>query len=563
MYLRTTRRHNRDGSTVSYYQLAHNVRDATKGTVQAQVIHNFGRADRLERNELVRLCRSIARVCELEVRDPLAVDKPGQEPRPDGVLPAGVTQVGTVAYGPVLAIEALWERLGIGPTLREVARRNRWMKRYERALLAMTANRLCGNPRSKLGVWDRWLETVYLPRCADLKLRQMYEAMDLLHAHAAEVEESVFFETADLLELEVDLVFYDTTTCSFSIDYEDDEHGLRELGYSKEGTWTPQVVVALAVTRQGLPVRSWVFPGSTTDVKTVQLVKEDLRGWKLGRALFVADAGMNSADNRRELLKGCGRYLLAVRAGSVKEVKEQVISRAGRYKVLEESLHVKEVVLGDGEKRRRYILCFNPARATKEKRHRQQVLDELEHELSSHSTTSASAKWAIELRASGRYGRYLKVGKGNRLMIAPAAVRQAERMDGKWVLITNDDTLSVEDAASGYRSMAVIERCFRSLKRTQIQMAPMYHWLPHRIEAHVKICVLALLIQRVAELTVGQPWAVIRRALAQLQVSEYRTETHRFFQVNEVGSEAARILKKLEISPPKPVADVRELGGKP
>jgi transposase len=138
----------------------------------------------------------------------------------------------------------------------------------------------------------------------------MYDAMDVLYHNAAGIERSIFFHTADLLNLQVDLIFYDTTTASFSIDQED-EAGLRRFGRAKEGNWGPQVVVALAVTREGLPVRCWVFPGNTTDVDTVERVRKDLRGWQLGRALFVADAGMNSQDNQQELSRACGKYLLA------------------------------------------------------------------------------------------------------------------------------------------------------------------------------------------------------------------------------------------------------------
>jgi transposase len=89
--------------------------------------------------------------------------------------------------------------------------------------------------------------------------------------------------------------------------------------------------VALAVTRQGLPARSWAFPGNTTDVTTVAKVKRDLKGWKLGRALFVGDSGLNSEVNRRELALACGTYLLATRIGSVNEVKQEVLSRPGWY----------------------------------------------------------------------------------------------------------------------------------------------------------------------------------------------------------------------------------------
>ena len=287
-----------------------------------------------------------------------------------------------------MVIEALWERLGLKKTLEEVAKDAGAKIPYERALLAMVANRLC-DPESKLGVWDRWLSTVYLPSCQDLKLRHMYEAMDLLHAHAEQVEKTVFFQTADLFNLEVDLIFYDTTTASFSVDGEDeaDRHPnatLRKFGYGKEGFWAPQVVVALAVTREGIPVRSWVLPGNTADVSTVEMVRSDLRGWSLGRAMFVADSGMNSEDNRTELARACGKYLLACRMANVTEIKREVLSKRGRYTVFKDNLHAKEVIVGDGERRKRYILCYNPKEAERQRKHRQMIVELLEDELARH-----------------------------------------------------------------------------------------------------------------------------------------------------------------------------------
>ncbi len=264
---------------------------------------------------------------------------------------------------------------------------------------------------------------------------------------------------------------------------------------------------------------------------------------------------MNSEKNRKALARACGTYLLAVRAGSIKEVQQKVITRRGRYHRISDNLKAKEVVLGLGVKRRRYILCLNEAEARRQHKHREQVLRELEKELASHATNSATAKWAINLQASGRYGRYLKE-RGGKVVINTAAVHKAERMDGKWVVMTNDDTLSFDDAATGYKNLMVIERCFRSLKRTRIQMSSMHHWLPKRIEAHVKICVLALLIERVAELATGLSWPRIRHEMERLQVTKYRTKTHQFFERNELPSGAGAILKKLEISPPKTVVDV-------
>ena len=191
MYLRTTKRKNKDGSVVEYYQLAHNERHPVTRKPVAKIIHNFGRTDDLDRDQLVRLCRSIARVCGLTVPDPL-VQEQGQALHTEAGLPSDLKIKKTVSFGSVLTIETLWERLGLKKTFSDIVRRKRLKVPYERALLAMTTNRLC-EPESKLGVWDRWISKVYLPSCDGLKLKQMYEAVDLFYDHVSEVEENVFF----------------------------------------------------------------------------------------------------------------------------------------------------------------------------------------------------------------------------------------------------------------------------------------------------------------------------------------------------------------------------------
>ena len=554
MYLRSTKRKNKDGSTVEYYQLAHNERHPQTRKPVAKIIHNFGRADQLDRQELVRLCNSIARVCGLIVTDPV-------DPAARSIgFGEGFKIKQTLALGCPLVIEALWERFGLRKTLQDIEKAAGAQVPYERALLAMVANRLC-DPESKLGVWDRWLSKVYLPSCQGLKLRHMYEAMDLLHVHAEQVEKTVFFQVADLFNLEVDLIFYDTTTASFSVDGEDDDGSnatLRKFGHSKEGFWAPQVVVALAVTREGIPVRSWVLPGNTADVSTVERVRSDLRGWNLGRAMFVADSGMNSEGNRSELAKACGKYLLACRMAGVAEIKRDVLTKRGRYTVFKDNLHAKEVIVGDGERRKRYILCYNPKEAERQRRHRQMTVEILEDELQRHRDPSATAQWAMELLTSRRFKRYLRVLKSGQVRIDRAAIRQAEKYDGKWVIETNDDTISLEDAACGYKGLMVIERCFRSLKKTQIRMTPMYHWATRRIEAHVKICVLSLLIERIAELECGQPWHRIRRALERLQVTEFFDLNHRVLMRNELPSETRKTFNLLQIKAPQQVIQLEK-----
>jgi Transposase DDE domain len=119
---------------------------------------------------------------------------------------------------------------------------------------------------------------------------------------------------------------------------------LRRFGHAKNGRDdVPQVVVGLAVTRDGLPVRCWIFPGNTVDVTTVEQVKADLRGWQLGRCVFVGDAGMVSAKNLEHMAAGGGRYLVGTRLKAGDEVTTAVINRPGRYRSVRETLRVKEV----------------------------------------------------------------------------------------------------------------------------------------------------------------------------------------------------------------------------
>jgi transposase len=384
--------------------------------------------------------------------------------------------------------------------------------------------------------------------------------MDFLYEHVDEVEESVFFRTANLFNLEVDLIFYDTTTAEFSVSYEDEEESLEEggsdsseplrrWGRDKSGGHSVQVVIALAVTKEGLPVRSWVFPGNTTDSTTIERVRADLRAWKLGRCILVGDAGMNSEANRAELARGAGKYILATRLDGA-EVRDEVLSRRGRYRKLSENLYVKEVVVGEGERRRRYALCYNPHEAKRQKARRDEVVTWLHGELARHSSRNVRAKWTVGLRNSARTGPYLSVDDSGELYVDMQKVRAAGRLDGKWVVLTNDDTLAVDEVATSYKAMSIIERCFLAMKSGQIEIDPMFHRLDRRIVAHVKLCVLGLLIERLAEWRCQMTWMRIRDRLRTLQATEYTSSGTVFFRRNRLTDEAADILKRMAIQAP-------------
>ncbi len=541
---------------VRYYAPAENVRHPEKGHVVAKVVHSFGRTDRLDRAALERLVRSIRRVLDADGGAPApAADQEGRE---------GAIEIdASFELGVVHVVERLWGRLGIGRAIAARLAAQGLQAPHEAALLAMAAQRLA-RPGSKLGCHERWLDRVWLPAARGLALDQLYRALDVLAEHGDAIEAEVFWHGVDLFRLDVDLVFYDATTAWFECDDEDlagqEWRGLsfaplRKRGHSKEGRdHDPQVIIALAVTRDGMPVRSWVLPGDTADVTAVARIKEDLRQMRLGRALFVGDAGLYAKANLAELSKGAGRYILATPIGRVKEIRDEVLSRPGRYAEITPNLRAKEVVIGEGERRRRYILCLNAEEAERAKRHREEILELLRLEL--ERLASDHPKAACRLVASQRFGPYLSQDDQGRPYIDRAKVRRAEQLDGKFVLTTNDDSLSAADIALGYKGMWVIEACFRKMKTTGLGIRPMFHWTPKRIVAHVKLCVLALMIQRAAELAAEAPWSRLADVLGRLKAVRYTAEGATIVQASRITPELAAILKKLDIPGPKPILAV-------
>lgn len=559
MFVRTTKRKNKDGSEVTYLQLTVSEWDAKRRRSVNKVLYSFGRAEDPDVTERLRnLARSILRRCSPEE---IVADNPDWR-----VMDAW-------PYGGVYVLEQLWARLGIPDIIREQIRSSKLTFDVERALFAMIANRLLA-PCSKLYCWEQWLrEDVCIEGTRELELQHLYRAMDVLEANKDAIEEALYFKLADLYNLDVDLVFYDTTSLHFEIDEEDQGSGdddavygsipagrkkykaPRKRGHSKNGRGdVPQIVVGLAVTRDGLPVRHWVFPGNTVDVTTVKQVKQDLRGWKLGRCMFVGDAGMVSAENLRTLSLGGGKYIVCMPLTPGGEVATEVTTRGGRYKDVADNLKVKEVFVGDGERRRRYVVCHNPQEVKRQRKHRADVLTELEAELVALKDLDSSSysKRVFKLVASRRYGRYVRRTKTGKLRLNRTAVSDAEKHDGKFVVHSNDDTLTPEDLALGYKQLMRVEQAWRQLK-SGLRLRPVFHRVVHRIHAHVFLTVLALLLESVVEQACGDTWRNIRDDLQQIKLAQLSSPNGDVWQVTDPRVPAHNRMKSLKIINPPPI----------
>lgn len=562
MYLRQTRQTRADGSKLTHFQIAENVWDPTRKRSRPHIIYNCGRGDDpVVAERLRRLARSILRRCSPEE---MVAENPAWR------------LVDAWPHGDVYVLEALWRRIGFDAVIEDVRAGSKVHFAVERALFAMVANRACA-PSSKLNCFEQWLaEDVRIEGTEQLELHHLYRAMDFLEVHKEAIEKALYFRMADLLNLDVELIFYDTTSLHFEVDDEDVGRGEerivygsraagckpyrapRKRGKSKNGRDdAPQIVVGLAVTRDGFPVRHWVFPGNTVDVTTVEQVKRELKGWQLTRCVFVGDAGMVSAKNLKSLAGSGGKYIVCMPITPGSEVATQVVNRAGRFQKVAQNLQVKEVVIGDGERRRRYVVCYNPEEAERQRRHREQVLEELTAELDSlrEQPEKTHSKRVCQLRASGRYGRYVRLTKTGKPAIDQARVKALARLDGKFVVHSNDDTLNAEDMALGYKQLQRVEEAWRTLK-SGLKLRPVFHWAPHRIHAHVALTVHALLLERLAEQACGDTWRNIRNDLKHIKLAQLSSPNGTLWQVTEPGADAAKRLKRLKIKNPPPILEL-------
>jgi len=559
MYLRSTPRRNKDGSEVRYLQLAHNVWDPQKRRSTVQVVYNFGREDAANREALQRLAASVTRFLD-----------------PDAALAApadGLAFTESRPLGGTWALDALWAQLGIGKEMSRLLKGSRRDASAERVLFALVANRALA-PSSKLAA-SRWVsEDVLVTGLATTTDDACYRAMDWLVGIRGDLEKKVFDSLVTLLNLEVDVLFFDTTSTYFVTGDEDDpvardkngmplasgnaagdEDGKREPAAFR--TWgkskdhrddLPQVVIGMAVTRDGVPVRVWCWPGSTSDSALIRQVKDDMRDWCLSKVVWVADRGFSSAENRRYLRKGGGSYIIGEKLRSGSAEAAAALSRQGRYKDIAQNLKVKEVRIAEDE---RFVICFNPEAAGRDAALRAKMIARLEDAIAGSDQLSRDKRAELRGVISTKPGlnRYLRATPGGLLRVDAAKAKAEENLDGKYLLRTADPKMTAEDIALGYKQLLEVERGWRDMKQV-IDLRPVFHRREDRIRAHVLLCWLALLLARIAENACGSTWPELRRELDKIQVGTFTGPAGIFRQRTELTTNQRQILKTLKIEAP-------------
>jgi hypothetical protein len=553
MYLRSTPRRNKDGTEVRYLQLAHNVWDGAAKRSKVQVIYNFGREDQANREALRRLVASVTRFLD-----------PGQALA--ATAGEGLEFTESRPVGGTWALDGLWARLGIGAAMRRLLKGRRLDDAAERVLFALVANRALA-PSSKLAA-ARWAsEDVLIDGLPATTDDACYRAMDWLLEIRDALEKAVFGQVANLLNLEVDLLFFDTTSTYFETGEADEpagrdergtvadggdvvkEAGFRAYGKSKDHRDDlPQVVIGMAVTRDGIPVRVWCWPGATSDSALIRQVKDDMRDWTLSKIVWVADRGFTSAENRRYLRRGDHHYIIGEKLRSGSAEAAAALSRQGRYQDVTANLRVKEVRIAEDE---RFVICYNPDGALRDAAIRARMLAQLQEMIDGSDALSATKRAELRGVVSTKPGlnRYLRVTPGGLLRTDARAIKTEENLDGKYLLRTSDPHLPAEDIALGYKQLLEVERGWRDMKQV-IDLRPVYHRKEERIRAHVILCWLALLLIRIAETTCHATWPTLRRELDRIAVGTFTGPAGTFRQRTEITKAQRDILAQLKIGTP-------------
>ena len=546
--LKTVRQH-------QYLQIVENYRE--EGRTRQRVLTTLGRLDRLqESGQLDALLRSAVRFSTkaalLEAYDA-------------GRFP----EAQTTRIGPAQVFSRLWRETGIHRVLRILLADRKFEFDVERAIFLTVLHRLfCpGSDRAA----EMWRRDYAIAGREALDLHHLYRAMGWLGEPLGEsqqvgrtpfvercmkdrVEEELFAYRRDLFTT-LDLVFFDTTSIYF-----EGEGGETVGQYGNSKDHRPdrkQMVVGVVLDESGRPICCELWPGNTTDVRTLVPIVDRLRErFRIGTICIVADRGMVSSETVAELERRGWDYILGARMRRQREVREEVLGRAGRYQTLHPKgkrakdpapLEVKEVRVED----RRYVVCLNEDEAKKAAADREVIVASLRDKLRQGATALVGNKG---------YRKYLSV-EGSGFRIDEKKIAADARFDGKWVLRTNTD-LSAKDVALKYKQLWRVEQTFRTMKSI-LYTRPIFHKCDETIRGHVFCSFLALVLRvelqrRLEAKGWCLEWDDVIRDVNRLEEIELESNGKRFVLRNAVQGCCGKVFQAAGVALP---ATIREKPG--
>ena len=532
-----------------YLQIVENRKE--KGKVKQRVIATIGRLDQMQaKGRVETLIRSLSRFSERAM-----------------MILSGQSDVSAdaVKIGPPIIFERLWKETGIHKAIKSLLQDRRFEFDVERAIFLTVLHRLMVSGSDRF--CERWRRDYLLEGTEDLDLHHLYRAMTFLGEEVKDqknatpfaprcnkdlIEEMVFYDQRDLFS-GLEMVFFDTTSIYFE---GCGGETIGQKGFSKDHRPDlSQMVVGAVIDDKGRPICCEMWPGNTTDVKTlIPVIDRILKRFDIHRFCIVADRGMISGKTIKELEEHNIAYILGTRMRRVNEIKLDVLSRGGRYSnVYPEGatlkdpapLKVKEVL----HNKKRYIVCLNPRQARKDARDREAIIASLKEQLK---------KGPKSLVGNKGYRKYLKVDKDS-AHIDMDKVKYESRFDGKWVLTTNT-SLTANKVALKYKELWQVEQVFRDIKSI-LETRPVYHQRDENIRGHVFCSFLALVLRKELEQRLNKAghvfeWSDIKQDLKALQQVTIEEDGKCFAIRSECKGHCGKIFQAIKVALPPTIREV-------
>ncbi len=390
-----------------------------------------------------------------------------------------------------------------------------------------------------------------------LDLDSVYKMMDKIDDKSIEKLNSIAYsETKKLFDDKIDVIYFDATTIyfeSFTEDIGDD--AIRKNGYSKDLKFNqPQVVLALMVTKEGLPIGYELFSGDTFDGHTLIPSLKILRDkYNVDNVVYVADSGMFNNDNLKELemLEEYNfNYIVGARIKNMqKNIKEQILNK-NNYKELNSEISIANITLDNG---RKLVVTYSLKRARKDKADREKAIKKLKDKLEKNISVKS------QLSNQG-YKKYLQLKSNNEestcdlsIALNEDKIYEDSLWDGlKGLIVNKNSTLSNDEILTQYNNLWQVEESFRITKH-DLKIRPVYHWKPSRVKAHIAISFASLLIVRHLEYRIKLQYKklspkVIRELLLNIQTSIVydKTKKIKYAIPSKIKLETKKIYKLMD-----------------
>ncbi|MBT2234831.1 transposase [Nonomuraea sp. NEAU-A123] len=519
-----------------------------------QVIYNFGRDDASNRQALVRLAASVVKILEPAQLLDVAAD--------------GLEFVDSQPFGAVWVLDALWRQLELDGTFRGMRRDGALDPAAERVLFALVASRALAGSADPPAEVARWVnEDVFvdgLPATTEDACRKVTK---WLCEVSGRLQEEVFHRVADRLDLKADLLFFESAhgglQPGLGLDGDEDPQGEGSKdAQSLAPPWgcheAHQTVIGLAVTRTGIPLRIWRWPGCTDDAAMIRQAKEDMKDWTLSRVIRTADRGRPIAADRHALRKDDDHpYIVGAKLRSGSAEADAALSRQGRYHRVAANLRVKEVHIAADE---RFVICRDTRTAQRDAEVRTRLVEELSALIDGTDRLSVAERTDLhmEISANPRMRRYLRLTPGGLLRIDVKAVKAEENLDGKYLVRTTDPELPAEEIALGYMRLLECERTWRDLlaglRRLKSRGEP-------GDRGHLLLTWLSLLLVRIAESRTGLSWSGLRREFDRIKLGTFAARTGLLRQRTEITEEQYELLAALGLAPPPRIIQITPSDG--